>query len=105
LPQTKKDLIITLINLLEGTVTYGVIYYPIKYFVEDFTQVVDIGCSTGKLLKGMIEQNGKTIPQAQYTGIELEEDFFGDYPHDEEKYHQLNILEVMLESLIFKTAL
>ena len=61
-----------------------------KYFVEDYTQVVDMGCSTGKLLKGMIEQNQKHIPHAQYTGIEIEEDFFGDYTHDEEKYHQLN---------------
>ena len=61
-----------------------------KYFVEDYTQVVDMGCSSGKLLKGMIEQNNKNIPHAQYTGIEIEEDFFGDYSHDEEKYHQLN---------------
>ena len=61
-----------------------------KYFVEDYTQVVDMGCSSGKLLKGMIEQNQKHIPHAQYTGIEIEEDFFGDYTHDEEKYHQLS---------------
>ena len=76
-----------------------------KYFVEDYTQVVDMGCSSGKLLKGMIEQNQKHIPHAQYTGIEIEEDFFGDYNMDEEKYHQLSYLEVMLESLIFKTVL
>ena len=61
-----------------------------KYFVEDYTQVVDMGCSSGKLLKGMIEQNKKHIPHAQYTGIEIEEDFFGDYNMDEEKYHQLS---------------
>ena len=61
-----------------------------KYFVEDYTQVVDMGCSSGKLLKGMIEQNQKHIPHAQYTGIEIEEDFFGDYNMDEEKYHQLS---------------
>ena len=53
-----------------------------KYFVEDYTQVVDMGCSSGKLLKGMIEQNQKHIPHAQYTGIEIEEDFFGDYNMD-----------------------
>ena len=61
-----------------------------KYFVEDYTQVVDIGCSTGKLLKGMIEQNQKHIPHAQYTGIEIEEDFYGDYTFDENKYSQLS---------------
>jgi len=61
-----------------------------KYFVEDYTQVVDIGCSTGKLLKGMIEQNQAHIPHAQYTGIEIEEDFYGDYTFDENKYSQLS---------------
>jgi len=61
-----------------------------KYFVEDYTQVVDIGCSTGKLLKGMIEQNQAHIPNAQYTGIEIEDDFYGDYNFDEEKYQQLS---------------
>ena len=61
-----------------------------KYFVEDFTQVVDIGCSTGKLLKGMIEQNEPHIPNAKYTGIEIEEDFYGDYNFDEDKYQHLS---------------
>ena len=28
-----------------------------RYFVEDHTNVVDIGCSTGKLLTSMIDQN------------------------------------------------
>jgi len=61
-----------------------------KYFVEDYTQVVDIGCSTGKLLKGMMEQNNDHIPHAQYTGIEIEDDFYGDYNTDEEKYQNLS---------------
>ena len=61
-----------------------------KYFIEDYTQVVDIGCSTGKLLKGMMEQNNEHIPNAQYTGIEIEDDFYGDYNFDEEKYQQLS---------------
>ena len=61
-----------------------------KYFIEDYTQVVDIGCSTGKLLKGMIEQNNEHIPNAQYTGIEIEDDFYGDYNFDENKYEQLS---------------
>jgi len=61
-----------------------------KYFIEDYTQVVDIGCSTGKLLKGMMEQNNEHIPNAQYTGIEIEDDFYGDYNFDENKYEQLS---------------
>jgi tRNA (cmo5U34)-methyltransferase len=61
-----------------------------KYFVEDYTEVVDLGCSTGKLLKAMIKQNHKHIPQARYTGIEIEEDFFKDYEKDLDEYPQLN---------------
>ena len=47
-----------------------------KYFVEDGTTVVDIGCSTGKMLRAMKEQNDKFAPGCIYKGIELEEDFF-----------------------------
>jgi len=47
-----------------------------EYFVEDNTCVVDIGCSTGKLLKAMKEQNDKFAPKCYYKGIEIEEDFF-----------------------------
>ena len=61
-----------------------------KYFVEDYTEVVDLGCSTGKLLKAMIKQNREHIPQARYTGIEIEEDFFKDYEKDLDEYPQLN---------------
>ena len=47
-----------------------------EYFVEDGTCVVDIGCSTGKLLKTMKEQNDKFASKCSYKGIEIEEDFF-----------------------------
>ena len=47
-----------------------------EYFVEDGTCVVDIGCSTGKLLKSMKEQNDKFAPKCFYKGIEIQEDFF-----------------------------
>ena len=60
-----------------------------KYFVEDYTHVVDLGCSTGKLLKAMIEQNRYHIPQVKYVGIEIEEDFFKDFKKDEEEYGHL----------------
>ena len=49
-----------------------------EYFVEDGTCVVDIGCSTGKLLKTMKEQNDKFAPRCSYKGIEIEEDFFSE---------------------------
>jgi tRNA (cmo5U34)-methyltransferase len=63
-----------------------------EYFVEDNTNVVDIGCSTGKLLKAMIAQN-TFAPLANYIGIEVEEDFFSSYDEDEReslnlRYHR-----------------
>ena len=63
-----------------------------EYFVEDNTNVVDIGCSTGKLLKAMIAQN-TFAPLAKYIGIEVEEDFFSSYDEDEReslnlRYHR-----------------
>jgi tRNA (cmo5U34)-methyltransferase len=59
-----------------------------EYFVEDHTHVVDIGCSTGKLLKAMIAQN-TFAPFANYVGIEVEEDFFKSYDEDEEQFAHL----------------
>ncbi len=54
-----------------------------EYFVEDGTCVVDIGCSTGKLLKSMKEQNDKFAPKCMYKGIEIEEDFFPELVDEE----------------------
>lgn len=59
-----------------------------EYFVEDDTNIVDIGCSTGKLLKAMIAQN-TFASRAKYVGIEVEEDFFGSYDDDEKVYANL----------------
>jgi len=59
-----------------------------EYFVDDYSNVVDVGCSTGKLLKAMIAQN-TFAPQAQYYGIEVEEDFFKTYSSDEKSYCNL----------------
>jgi tRNA (cmo5U34)-methyltransferase len=56
-----------------------------EYFVEDDSSVIDVGCSTGKLLKAMISQN-TFAPKAKYFGIEIEEDFFDGFDGDE-KYH------------------
>jgi tRNA (cmo5U34)-methyltransferase len=59
-----------------------------EYFVEDHTNIIDIGCSTGKLLKAMITQN-TFAPYANYVGIEVEEDFFKSYDEDEEQIAHL----------------
>lgn len=50
-----------------------------RYFVEDGTNVVDIGCSTGKLIEKMYEQNKEYVPKVKYVGIEVEEDFFANF--------------------------
>ena len=49
-----------------------------KYFVEDGTNVIDIGCSTGKTLGAMIEQNRGIAPYAIYTGVESANGFVED---------------------------
>lgn len=59
-----------------------------QYFVENETMVVDIGCSTGKMLKHMIAQN-KFAPLAMYEGIEIEQDFWETYNDDERNFGQL----------------
>ena len=53
-----------------------------EYFVEDCCSVVDIGCSTGKLLKAMKTQNDKFASEVVYKGIEIEEDFFDDLKNE-----------------------
>ena len=49
-----------------------------RYFVEDDTTVVDIGCSTGKLTQALIEYNQEFAPTANYIGVEVAEGFFSD---------------------------
>jgi tRNA G46 methylase TrmB len=53
-----------------------------KYFVEDFTNVIDLGCSSGKMLKAMIKQNNEHVPNARYVGIEIESDFADGHRED-----------------------
>ena len=53
------------------------------------TNIVDVGCSTGKLLKAMIQQNS-FAPKANYYGIEIEEDFYKFYDDDMKNFKQLN---------------
>ena len=53
-----------------------------EYFVEDGSRVVDIGCSTGKLLKAMKLQNDRFAPSCIYHGIEIEEEFYSDLQNE-----------------------
>ena len=72
-----------------------------EYFVENNSEVIDIGCSTGKLLKSMINQN-TFAPSARYIGIELENDFYKNYNEDERNYPQLSYFRGDVRDFDFK---
>ena len=49
-----------------------------RYFVEDGTNVIDIGCSTGKMTKALIDYNLDHSKEARYVGLEIAEGFQKD---------------------------
>ena len=49
-----------------------------RHFVEDDTNVVDIGCSTGKMTQQLLEENKDHSLEATYVGVEIAEGFFKD---------------------------
>ena len=59
-------------NLLQDVIAYS------RYFVEDGTNVVDIGCSTGKLTEALILENQDHCYNANYVGVELATGFYDD---------------------------
>jgi len=59
-------------NLLEDVISLS------RYFVEDDTTVVDIGCSTGKLTKAMIDYNKDHSNNANWVGVEIADGFVDD---------------------------
>ena len=71
-------------NLIDDVLKFS------EYFVEDDTNVVDIGCSTGKMLRAMIDQNTFS-KNATYVGIELEKQFVAGWELEKtENLHFLN---------------
>ena len=59
-------------TLLEDTINLS------RYFVEDNTYIVDIGCSTGKMTKALIDYNLDHYQEAKYIGLEIAEGFEKD---------------------------
>ena len=49
-----------------------------RYFIEDETKVVDIGCSTGKMTKALIDYNLDHSKTASYIGLEIADGFDKD---------------------------
>jgi len=77
-----------------------------KYFIEENTKVIDIGCSTGKLIKEIENQN-KTFKDVQYIGIEKEKNFTKDFRDTD----NINLLDIDIidydnfESISFITSI
>ena len=63
-----------------------------RYFVENDTSVYDIGCSTGKTLKAMAEQNNEFAPSASYVGIEIADGFVNEMRETEASMENLSLL-------------
>ena len=76
-------------NLLDDIVSLS------RNFVEDETNVIDIGCSTGKLTEAFVHSNQNFCKYANYIGIELAPSFFEEldkrYERMTNEYYWANI--------------
>jgi len=82
-------------NHIENSIRgYGLLLDDIasysRYFVEDGTNVVDIGCSTGKLTQSLLEENQDHSHDASYIGVEIAEGFFEDLDNRKSKISTLH---------------
>ncbi len=50
-----------------------------SYFVENNTDVFDLGCSSGKLIKALYEKNKGHADKARYVGVDLEKKFIAEF--------------------------
>jgi len=72
-----------------------------RYFVEDNTNIVDIGCSTGKNTKAMMEYNSDHSPDANFIGIEIADGFQKDLKKRKEelRVQGLNNVEFLMKDI------
>ena len=80
-----------------------------RYFIEDDTNVVDIGCSTGKTLASMIAQN-VVSPSINYIGYEIADGFQEDMSdlmkkHDNLSLKQKDVRDVHFDNCSLVTSL
>ena len=59
-------------NLKEDVVSIS------KYFVEDHTTILDIGCSEGTLIKQISDKNNQSS-QSEYIGVDINDSFKGHW--------------------------
>ena len=80
-------------DLLDDVVSFS------KYFVEDKSTVLDIGCSTGKLTKRILLENYKHKNRVSYEGVEYAKGFQEDlYKRQEELWSLIDKQEDSLRS-------
>ena len=79
-------------NLLEDVISLS------RYFVEDDTTVVDIGCSTGKLTKAMIDYNVDHSNNADWVGVEIADGFVDDLKKRKKELNSHNV-EFLMEDI------
>ena len=65
-----------------------------RYFVEDNANIVDIGCSTGKNTKAMMDYNKDHSPNAKYIGIEVADGFEQDLKNRKEELNNAGFTNV-----------
>ena len=72
-----------------------------RYFVEDNTNIVDIGCSTGKNTKAMMEYNSDHSPDANFIGIEIADGFEKELKNRKEelRVQGLNNVEFLMQDI------
>jgi len=81
-----------------------------RYFVEGSTNVVDIGCSTGKLTQRIHDHN-KLVSDVQYVGVEIAEGFSADLENrkkslpDASFLHPMDIRDYSFENCSLVTSL
>ena len=72
-----------------------------KYFVENNTSVVDIGCSTGKTLGAMYDQNHSFAPNVSYQGIDYADGFVESMKKRMVDYPSINLYQADVRDVEF----
>ena len=75
-----------------------------RYFVEDDSMIVDIGCSTGKTLAAMYEQNKSFAANACYRGIDYADGFVEDMNKRMDDYPALYLTQEDVREFEFYNA-
>lgn len=83
-------------NLIDDVISIS------DYFIEDNTKMIDIGCSTGLMLKTIINNRNYVKSNVEFIGIEMEKDFYGNYTQDELTHKNLKYFRDDVNKYDFK---